>query len=200
VVNERNRIARELHDAVSQTLFAANLLAGSLVQSPQADAETRQQVQVLERLNRSALAEMRMMLFELRPDALQTMRLPDLLQQAVEALAGRGSIQVETQFEETAPVPPATRVQVYRVAQEALSNIGRHSGAQHTQVQWLVTQPGQGRLRVVDDGHGFDTSADTPGHFGVANIRERAAAVGGNLTLRSAPGEGTELILDVTWS
>jgi signal transduction histidine kinase len=67
-------------------------------------------------------------------------------------------------------------------------------------VQWLVTQPGQGRLRVADDGHGFDTSADTPGHFGVANIRERAAGLGGNLTLRSAPGEGTELILDVTWS
>jgi signal transduction histidine kinase len=200
VVNERNRIARELHDAVSQTLFAANLLAGSLARAPQASDETRQQVQVLERLNRSALAEMRMMLFELRPDALQTMRLPELLQQAVEALAGRGSISVDTQFEETAAVPPATRVQVYRVAQEALSNIGRHSGAHNAQVQWLVAQPGQGRLRVVDDGAGFDTSADTPGHFGVANIRERAASLGGNLTLRSAPGEGTELILDVTWS
>jgi signal transduction histidine kinase len=200
VVTERSRIARELHDAVSQTLFAANLLAGSLALAANTDADTRQQVQMLERLNRSALAEMRMMLFELRPDALINMRLPDLLQQAVEALAGRGDIDVQTHFEELAAVPEDTRVQIYRIAQEALSNIARHSGAHNVKMQWHVAPSKQARLSISDDGVGFDTEAAAPGHFGVANIRDRAAALGANLVLKSAPGEGTELVLELNWS
>jgi signal transduction histidine kinase len=155
---------------------------------------------VLERLNRSALAEMRMMLFELRPDALRTMRLPDLLQQAVEALAGRGDIQVQTQFDELSAVPEDTREQVYRIAQEALSNIGRHSGAHNATIEWHVSAQGQARLRIADDGNGFDTEAAAPGHFGLTNIRDRAAALGATLILKSAPGEGTELVMELNWS
>ena len=200
VTAERNRIARELHDAVSQTLFAANLLAGALARAPSTDADTRAQVQVLERLNRSALAEMRMMLYELRPDALESVRLPELLQQAVEALAGRGGVEVSTSYEEKHAVPSAVRVEVYRIAQAALSNAARHSGARHVQVHWQVLQPRSGRLRVADDGCGFDTSAATPGHFGLENSRERAATLGAELQVQSAPGQGTAIVLDVNWS
>ena len=200
VTAERNRIARDLHDAVSQTLFAANLLAGTLARAEGIDDATRGQVQTLERLNRSALAEMRMMLFELRPDALQTVRLPDLLQHAVEALSGRGGVEVTTDLA-TDPAPPATkRVEIYRIAQEALSNIGRHSGATHVHVGWTTGPGNQGRLHIVDDGCGFDPHIDKPGHFGLSNMRERAAAAGGTLTIKSAPEEGTELLLQINWN
>lgn len=200
VTAERNRIARDLHDAVSQTLFAANLLAGTLARAEGIDEAARGQVQTLERLNRSALAEMRMMLFELRPDALQTVRLPDLLQQAVEALAGRGGVAVTTELASDPAPPAAQRTEIYRIAQEALSNIGRHSGASHVHVGWTVGPHNQGRLHIVDDGCGFDLAIDKPGHFGLSNMRERAAAAGGTLTIKSAPDEGTELLLQINWS
>jgi len=200
VVAERNRIARELHDAVSQTLFAANLLAGALAQASGVDPDTREQARVLERLNRSALAEMRMMLFELRPDALESVRLPELLQQVVEALSGRGGVHIDTQIEERHPVPATVRVGVYRIAQSALSNIGRHSGAGQVRMQWQVLQAGKGRLHISDDGCGFDLNAETPGHFGVAHMRERAASLGAELQLRSEPGTGTEVLLELSWT
>ncbi len=199
VMAERNRIARELHDAVSQTLFAANLLAGTLARQADIDPATRQQAQTLERLNRSALAEMRMLMFELRPDALEGARLNELLQQAVEALGGRSDIAISTHLQAQDGPPSRQRVQLYRIAQEALSNIARHSGARHVQVSWTVPVPGRGRLRISDDGCGFDLGAERPGHFGVDNMRERAAELGAALRLESAPGGGTQIELELSW-
>lgn len=200
VAEERNRIARDLHDAVSQTLFAANILAGTLSRDEALPEAARTQIATLEKLNRSALAEMRMMLFELRPDALEGVRLPELLQHATEALAGRGDVQVNTAISAEPGPPAATRTELYRIAQEALSNIGRHSGARNVHVGWSIDAPGQGRLHIVDDGIGFDTGAEHPGHFGLENMKARAAAIGATLTLTSAPGEGTELLLNLSWS
>jgi NarL family two-component system response regulator LiaR len=157
VVAERSRIARDLHDAVSQTLFAANVLAGTLVrlseriEAPES-AAIRAQATALERLNKGALAEMRLLMFELRPDALQATPLADLLQQAIEALACRGTIDITQRLAPHDRLPSATRVQIYRIAQEALSNIGRHSCAQYALVEWVVGDDGRGgRLRIVDD-------------------------------------------------
>lgn len=199
VMAERNRIARELHDAVSQTLFAANLLAGTLARTEDLDETLRGQAQTLERLNRSALAEMRMLMFELRPDALHGARLTELLQQAVEALAGRTDIRSSVQLEAGDGPPPAQRVQLYRIAQGALSNIARHSGARNVHVSWTQPSTGSGRLRIADDGCGFDPETDRPGHFGVENMRERAAQLGAQMRLNSAPGEGTEIIIELNW-
>ena len=199
VMTERNRIARELHDAVSQTLFAANLLAGTLARAEGLDADIRQKAQTLERLNRSALAEMRMLMFELRPDALQAARLTDLLQQAVEALAGRSEIETSVQLQAGEGPPPAQRVQLYRVAQEALSNIARHSGASHVHLAWTLPEPGRGRLRICDDGCGFDPDSDHPGHFGLDNMRERATELGAEFSVASTPGEGTHIELELSW-
>jgi signal transduction histidine kinase len=204
VVAERNRIARELHDAVSQTLFAANLVAGTLARAPAVDDATRQQALTLERLNRSALAEMRMLLFELRPDALADARLSELLQHAVEALNGRGNIEITTDLASDVGLaqgpPTAQRVQLYRVAQAALSNIGRHSGAHHVHVSWTVPHPGFGVLRIADDGRGFDAELPREGHFGVDNIRDRANELGATLQFNTAPGQGTEIKLELNWS
>ena len=199
VMSERNRIARELHDAVSQTLFAANLLAGTMARSAGLDEAGRGQAALLEKLNRSALAEMRMLMFELRPDALAGARLSDLLQQAVEALAGRTEMQVSTALQADGGPPLAQRVQIYRIAQTALSNVARHSGARQVFVGWAVHKPGHGRLTITDDGCGFDPHADRPGHFGVANMRQRAAELGAVLVITSAPGTGTALELELDW-
>ena len=203
VVAERSRIARDLHDAVSQTLFAANVLAGTLVrlaeriEAPDA-AAIRAQAAALERLNKGALAEMRLLMFELRPDALQATPLADLLQHAVEALACRGTIDFTQRLASRDRLPSATRVQIYRIAQEALSNIGRHSGAQHALVEWCVSADGRGgRLRIVDDGHGFDVSQPHPGHFGLIHMAERAAEIGATWTVTSGPEDGTEIVLEL---
>jgi signal transduction histidine kinase len=210
VVGERNRIARELHDAVSQTLFAANLLAGTMARAPDQDPAVQRQAQILEKLNRSALAEMRMLLFELRPDALQGVRLIELLQQAVEALSGRGEIVVSAQLDPGAEPPAAQRVQVYRIAQEALSNIARHSGAAHAEIRWSLLAPGRGRLCISDDGAGFDPQMQRAGHFGLDNMRSRARELGAELLISSGPdgstssqdgrtGGGTRIQLDLSW-
>ncbi|MBL8327015.1 MAG: sensor histidine kinase [Rubrivivax sp.] len=195
---ERNRLARDLHDAVSQTLFAANLLAGTLARDTTLPPAAREQAATLSRLNQGALAEMRMLMFELKPDALATLPLAELLQQAASALAARGGLDVQVHLDPADP-PAATRLHLYRLAQEALSNVARHSGAHHVHLGWHSPVAGQGVLSVRDDGHGFDTTAPHPGHYGLAHMHERAALLGGTLRLDSAPGEGTSVAVEVSW-
>jgi signal transduction histidine kinase len=197
LADERNMIARQLHDAVSQTLFASNLLAGALARSTDSAEVVRAQAQVLERLNQSALAEMRMMLFELQPDAIANVRMPELLQQAVDVLVGRGGVAVTTDISDDAPLPTRQRTEAYRIAQAALSNVARHSGASHAHLQWSTSTRGPVVLCVRDDGCGFDCASVSPGLLGVVQMRRRAALLGANLRIRSAPGEGTEIFLSL---
>jgi signal transduction histidine kinase len=203
VTKERNRIARDLHDAVSQTLFAAHVLAGTLASAAERDgaidaAALRRQTTQLERLNRSALAEMRLLMFELRPDALEAAQLHELLEHAIGALAGRGDIIVERQLSrEDGQLAAEVRVQLYRIALEALSNIARHSKAARATVQWQVHGPGRALLRIADDGVGFDPAQPVRGHFGLGNMASRAAEIGAVFTLNSTPGQGTELRVEL---
>lgn len=202
VMAERNRISRDLHDAVSQTLFAANLLAGTLVRTAERDpppsaASIRAQVQALEKLNRGALAEMRLLMFELRPDALRELPLADLLQQALEALGARGEVVVESSLDRDDGLAPEARIELYRIAQEALSNVARHSGATRAELRWQVRAPGHAVLRIADNGHGFDPAQPVPGHFGLENMRSRAQAIGATFQLTSEPGRGTELLVEL---
>ena len=198
VVAERNRIARDLHDAVSQTLFASNVIAGTLAQQAAKGvaldpARLQAQAASLERLNRGALAEMRMLLFELRPDALEHQPLADLLRHPIESLSCRGDMQVLADLAPSDSLAPAARVHLYRIAQEALSNIGRHSGASRVQVSWLPAAPGGALLSITDNGQGFDPSQAHPGHFGLDNMRSRAADINATLILTSQPGQGCEI-------
>lgn len=203
VAAERNRLARDLHDAVSQTLFAANLIAGTLHKNPALPDALRGQSETLLRLNQGALAEMRMLMFELRPDALASLPLADLLQQAATALAARGEIDVQVQVDPVDP-PLPMRIELYRMAQEALSNVARHSSARQVHIQWQVDvahpDAPSGRLVVRDDGRGFDADATHPGHFGLTNMKERAALLGSALQVQSAPGAGTTVTVDLRWS
>jgi signal transduction histidine kinase len=202
VTAERNRIARELHDAVSQTLFAANVLAGTLARSAEREPpltahEVATKATMLERLNRGALAEMRLLMFELRPDALPRTPLVELLRHVVEALSCRGDIEVEARLAESDQLPAAVRVQLYRIAQEALSNVARHSGARYCCIDWVTSGPGEALLSIRDNGAGFDADVPRPGHFGLENMRSRAQEVGADLVIISAPGQGSEV--RVTW-
>ncbi len=199
VVAERNRIARDLHDAVSQTLFAAHAIATTLLQRAQRTAATAdwlESAHTLERLTRAALAELRLLMFELRPDALEGARLPDLLRQAAGTLAARTDCEVRLDIDDALDVPPKVRTQAYRIAQEALGNAARHSQARHVQVTF-ERRNGKVRLVVADDGCGFDPQQERPGHFGMGNMGMRAAQIGAALQVRSAPDEGTRIELEL---
>jgi signal transduction histidine kinase len=196
VATERHRIARDLHDAVSQTLFASNVIAGTLTRQAAEHGDSAQlatQARTLERLNRGALAEMRMLLYELRPDALDSLRLDELLAPPIEALACRGDMQVSAQLGTGDALPPATRLHLYRMAQEALSNASRHSAARQVVVEWQPQAPDGALLRIHDDGQGFDPQASRAGHFGLDNLASRALELGAQLHITSQPGQGCEI-------
>jgi two-component system nitrate/nitrite sensor histidine kinase NarX len=205
VLEERQRLARDLHDAVTQTLFSASLIAEVLPTMWASDPkEGEQLLDDLQQLSRGALAEMRNLLLELRPSALTETGLGDLLSQLAEAIAGRTGIPVEVDLEwveESCTLPPDVHAALYRIAQEALNNVAKHAGASRVRVG-LRCESNQDtgisvQLRVSDDGCGFDLDCVPPGHLGLAIMRERAAGVGAELAIQSEPGVGTQVV--VVW-
>ena len=199
-LEERQRLARELHDAVTQTLFSTALIADVLPELWDLDPkEGRQHLADLRRLTRGALAEMRTLLVELRPGALTEMPLGDLLRQLAEATAGRSRLDVRAVIDGLPrPLPSAVQVALYRMAQEALNNVVKHAQAHHVALE--LAYPADGvRLRVTDDGCGFDQdpSSIPAGHLGLSIMRERADAVGADLEVASQFGAGTTI--EISW-
>ncbi len=189
---ERTRLARDLHDAVSQTLFSASLIADVLPRLYERNpAAARERLEALRRLTRGATAEMRALLWELRPAALEQVGLDELLSQLGRAVAGRSPVEVQLDVAPV-PVPADVKVALYRIAQEALSNVVKHSGAQRVTVA-VAADGGTITLSVTDDGRGFAPTEIVPGHFGLGNMRERAASVGARFTLESSPDAGTSI-------
>jgi PAS domain S-box-containing protein len=199
-LEERQRLARELHDAVTQTLFSTALIAEVLPELWDIDAQkARDRLKDLRRLTRGALAEMRTLLVELRPDALTQVALGELLRQLAEAAAGRTHLEVTAHVDGPARhLPPEVHVALYRLAQEALNNVVKHAQAEHASLELAFTEE-QVCLQVRDDGRGFVTSVAAPaGHFGLGMMRERAASIGARLHVASRPGDG--VLVKVTWS
>lgn len=195
---ERSRLARDLHDAVIQTLFSASLTAEVLPRIWQRDAaEGLKRLEKLRELTRGALAEMRTLLLELRPAALVESDLPDLLRQLAEAFTGRTRIPIALELNDTCTLPPDVQVVLYRIAQEALNNIARHSQASHTSLR-LQNSTCQITLTIEDDGIGFDPASVPSNHLGLGIMAERVAAIGADLVIHSAPGKGT--IVSVSWA
>jgi signal transduction histidine kinase len=104
---------------------------------------------------------------------------------------------VDAELAEGDELPPPVRVQLYRMAQEALSNVARHSGASHCRIDWAVPGAGEAALTITDNGAGFEVDAPRPGHFGLENLRSRAHEIGATLTIRSVPGQGSKV--HVAW-
>jgi len=191
---ERQRIARELHDAVTQTLFSANLIAEVLPQIwEQSQPEFAQRLEDLRRLTRGALAEMRMLLLELRPAALAEAPLGDLVRQLVEAVTARARLDVALHVQGNALLPPDVQATLYRIAQEALNNVVKHARATRLEV-YVIVAPDSFELRIYDNGRGFDPEQVTGEHFGLRIMRERAAGIGAALQIISAPGQGTRVL------
>ena len=192
--DERSRLARDLHDSVTQALFAANLKAEALTLGDDVTAEACETIDQLRRLNRGALAQMRTMLLELRDEPLEAVPVQQLLRYLVEATESRAKTDVALTVGGDVPLPRLLHVAVYRVAQEALNNVVRHAAAAHAWVA-LELEPGAGSLAVRDDGRGCDLSATGPAHLGIRSMRERATEAGAVLRVESGPGAGTTVML-----
>lgn len=215
-LQERQRLARNLHDAVNQSLFSAGLIAEVLPRLWERNPdEARQSLEDLRRLTRGALAEMRELLAELRPSVLTDSSLGDLLRQLANAFTGRTNITVAVHSPGDHVLPPGIQVAFYRICQEALNNIAKHAGASQVEID-LQYETGEEnvslpdphtvfpRAAVVnsvemfirDDGQGFDPEEVTAaGHYGLSMMRERAEAVGAMLTFTSQHGHGTKISL-----
>ncbi len=193
---ERSRLARDLHDAVSQTLFSASLIAEVLPRLWERNpAEGRRRLEELRELTRGALAEMRALLLELRPLTLTEFSLEELLRQLAEAAIGRSRLQVEVAAVGERPLPPKVQVAFYRIAQESLHNISKHAGASRATLR-LDFQPDAVRMTVEDDGRGFDVQDTPPDSFGLSIMRERAAKIGADFHIESEIGQGTRVVID----
>lgn len=196
-IEERQRLAREMHDAVSQSLFSATVMAETLPrlweQNPEA---VRSGLVELQRLTRGALAEMRTLLIELRPKALITADLGDLIRQLADGLGGRSQVSVEQCIEGRHPLVPEVQIAFFRIAQETLNNIVKHARASHV---WINFHNSGSRvsIRIRDDGKGFDMNIVSSDHLGLKIMYERAAAIGADLKVLSTPGSGAQV--DLAW-
>ena len=191
VLDERNRLARELHDAVTQTLFSASLIADVLPRIWERDSEMgRAKLSELRELTRGALAEMRTLLLELRPATLAEVSLAELLRQLTQAIGGRSRLPIELNIAGERPLPPETQIALYRIAQEALNNISKHAGA--SQVTLTVDfLPQSVRLTIADNGRGFNPDDISHTSLGLGIMQERAQRIGAALTIDSQIGAGT---------
>jgi len=205
-LEERARLARELHDSVSQALFSMTLHARAaekaLGRSPAARADPAAakaagDIAALRELTTTALAEMRALIFEVRPDALAEAGLVTALTRQSAALAARSGINVTvTGPPERLPLAVGAEEQAYRVALEALHNAVKHSQASHVSVT-IANLGDTIEVAVADNGAGFNPAATSPGHLGLRTMRERASQIGATLELQARPGEGTTVRLRI---
>jgi len=195
---ERDRLARDLHDSVTQSLFSVNLIAGVLPRVWERNPEEgRQRLEELRQLAGGALAEMRSLLLELRPASLLEMDLGELLRQLADATTGPGRLPVVVTVSGEGTLPPDVKIALYRIAQEAVNNAAKHARASKCTVA-LKRTADRAHLTISDDGQGFDPTEVARTHLGLSIMQERAAAIGASLTVKSEPGHGTTV--GVIWS
>ena len=192
-LEERQRLARELHDSVSQALYGIAL--GARTARTLLDRDPARAAEPLEYvlgLAEAGLAEMRALIFELRPESLAAEGLVAALGTQADALRARHGLAVEAALGAEPAAPAAAKEALYRIGQEALHNAVKHARAGRVTVR-LGPAPGGLELEVADDGDGFDPGGEFPGHLGLRSMRERAASAGGTIEVDSAPGRGTRI-------
>jgi signal transduction histidine kinase len=199
ILAERNRLALDLHDSVSQKLFGLLLSAQAAEMLLERDpAEAREQVAKLPDLARQALDELRSLIFELRPPDLARDGLCGALRKHVEVVRRIRQQEIELEIDDELPADPARDSEVLRIAQEALQNVIKHADASRIKVT-LHADDGRLVLEVEDDGAGFEPAL--PGirsrRLGLTSMEERAQRVGGTLEIRSTPGVGTRVRLEI---
>jgi signal transduction histidine kinase len=197
VMEERARLARDLHDSVTQSLYSATLFAEggrSLLQQNRI-SEVNHYLAQLQQITRQALKEMRLLVFELRSSALAGTGLADALQLRLEAVEERSGVQTLFKTNSLPNLSPRLEENIYRIAIEALNNILKHANASQMQVHLTCTDNIL-ELMIADDGNGFDAQMGKPSAgMGLTSMRERACKIGGDLNIASQPGSGTTIAL-----
>lgn len=194
---ERQRLARDLHDAVSQTLWTASLIADVLPTVWEQDrVKGKENLKQLRQLTQGALAEMRMLLLELRPASLEETGLHELLNQIAEATMSRKEIDIVVSAK-PAELPIDVKIALYRITQEALNNISRHARATKATIDLKSTET-ELELQITDNGRGFDVNQPAPERMGLGIMQERAATIQAALTIDSIISKGT--IITVKWT
>jgi PAS domain S-box-containing protein len=193
VVEERKHLSRELHDSVSQALFGIVLGTLAIQKALDPHDPSREAVDYVLHLAESGLAEMRTLIFELRPESLESEGLLVCLNNQAQALAKRYKIQVKLESSGQEPgLELPIKHEVYRVVMESLHNVVKHAQASCCTVR-LVKEPGEYQVSVEDNGRGFDLAAVPVNRVGLSSIRERVAQLGGRISIQSAPGQGTSI-------
>jgi NarL family two-component system sensor histidine kinase LiaS len=193
VFQERNRLARELHDSVSQQLFAASMMMSAINEtkvSTESEIEAKQLKLVEEMIHQSQL-EMRALLLHLRPVALKGKSLREGMEELLMELRQKVTMDINWKVEDF-PVDKGIEDHLFRILQESVSNTLRHSKASQLDVL-LIKRDGFIILRVTDDGIGFDVDEQKAGSYGLQNMYERAVEIGGNLKMVSLKTKGTRL-------
>ena len=193
-LQERQRLARELHDEVSQTLFSANLIAASIAHTKYDDIPIK--LVELRRLTQGALAEMRSLLIELRPTTLIEASLQQLLIMLANAFSAKTDASINVNVEDISFKNNTVKTTIYRIVQESLNNIVKHAMARTVEIVCLATQT-HVKLSITDDGIGFDMKREVRGRMGLSIMSERASIINGQLSIKSKKGEGTQVILTI---
>ncbi|MFN3390773.1 MAG: GAF domain-containing protein [Meiothermus ruber] len=190
-LEERQKLARDLHDSVSQTIYGIVLgVRSAKAQLAQYPEQVPATLDFVLKLAEAATAEMRALIFELRPDSLQQQGLVAALSKQAAVMRSRHGFLVEAHLCAEPPLAPEAKEALYRVAQEALNNIVKHAQARKVYLR-LQQQEGRIELEVRDDGVGFDSEREYPGHLGLVSMRERIERLGGRFGITSSPGSGT---------
>lgn len=193
VMEERNRMARELHDSMTQLLYSLVLFSGACRKATQAGNLSRadRHLDRVEKNAQQALREMRLLVYELRPHALDEVGLVGALQHRLDAVENRAGISTQLLVEGELDLPTETEVGLYRIAQEGLTNALKHASASSIRIE-IRARDKIVNLEIVDDGCGYDPGSDVElGGLGLVSMRERAEALGGSLSIESASGVGT---------
>ncbi|MCY3650807.1 MAG: PAS domain-containing protein [Acidimicrobiaceae bacterium] len=194
-LEERQSLANDLHDSVSQTLWTATLLAETLARASDLSAEQRDRADRLHALTAGALSEMRTLLLELRPSVIEETPFADLVHQLVSAFESRRRAKCVVHLDRQVEPLPTVKVALYRILQESLNNVSRHADAESVQISVEVTGDVL-EMRVRDDGEGFEMGSASE-HFGLRIMAERADAIGASLHVDSGLGEGTTVSVSV---
>ena len=200
-MEERNRLARELHDTVKQQVFSLRLFLSTAASHLPDDPDgARRPLEEAQELARAASRELGSLILELRPAALDGKGLAPALRELAENWSRQTEISAEVRVRGERPLDLELESALFRIAQEALANAARHSGAEEVEMVLAIEPPGESasrasrvELEVRDNGGGFAASEASMGH-GLLGMRERMAALGGELEVRAKPGEGTRVV------
>jgi two-component system, NarL family, sensor kinase len=202
-IEERNRLARELHDTLAQGLTAIILqleIAQSHLESGDHSGRAEQALTKALALARDNLEEARRSVLDLRAAPLEGRRLVDALAYLAQEVDRKEALEVKFSASGAGqPLPTRVEAGLYRIAQEALANVVRHASARCVEME-LICEPQQVLLNITDDGHGFDYTEIPRGRFGLVGLNERARLLGGRLSLETSPGKGTRVLVSVPLS